>query len=198
MATTIHFLYPILVAAIMIMFFKERKSLSIIGFSLLAFFGIGLLSWSNGHIDRLGLISAFLSIITYSIYMVGIKKMSLDKSSPEIIAFYVLFIGTVIFFVSALCTTGLKLPNNIQAWLYLVVLAIFPTVIADLLLIYAINKYTGPTISSALGVMEPVVIVIIGSLFLSESLSLRGVLGIMLILSSVIMVIIKSSKGQSY
>lgn len=191
LATTIHFLYPIAVSFLMVAFFKERKSIVLFLAAILSLLGVTLLCWSGeGSISMIGVAIASLTVITYSVYIVGINQSSVNKMSPEILTFYILLSGAVLFFIfAATSSTGIESIPNVTAFWRLSLLAFLPTVISDLTLILAI-KYAGSTITSILGSMEPLVAVLIGVLYFSEYFNLNSAFGILLILVSVSLVIV--------
>ena len=195
-ATTIHYLFPILVTAIMIFLYKEKKSMLILGLSFLAFIGVGLLCWTNGNtLSVLGITFALVTVVTYALYIVGTNKFGMDRLNSYVITFYVLFFGVIIFAIYALFTTGIQPLNASKEWIYLILLAFLPTVIADFALILSI-KYAGATISAILGVMEPVVAFVVGILYLSEPFSYQSLIGLFLVLLAVTLVVRISTKGK--
>lgn len=191
LATTIHFLYPIAVSFLMVAFFKERKSIVLFLAAVLSLIGVALLCWSGeGGVNLVGIAIASLTVITYSVYIVGINQSSVHKMNAEILTFYILLSGAVLFFIFAVTSDGgVELIPDATALWRLSLLAFLPTVISDLTLILAI-KYAGSTITSILGSMEPLVAVLIGVLYFSEYFNLNSAFGILLILVSVSLVII--------
>lgn len=82
-ASTILFVYPVLVAIIMAVVFKEKVS-PITMFSIaLAFVGISMLCKSPGGqtLSLVGITFVFLSSLSYAIYIVGVNRSSL-KDMP--------------------------------------------------------------------------------------------------------------------
>lgn len=191
LATTIHFLYPIAVSFLMVAFFKERKSIMLFLAAILSLIGVALLCWSGGgSINLIGVAIASLTVITYSIYIVGINQSSVSKMNAETLTFYILLSGAVLFFLfAATSSEGVEFIPNTTAFWRLLLLAFLPTVVSDLTLILAI-KYAGSTITSILGSMEPLVAVLIGVFYFSEYFNLNSAFGILLILVSVSLVII--------
>lgn len=191
LATTIHFLYPIAVSFLMVAFFKEKKSIILFLAAVLSLIGVALLCWSGeGSINMIGVAIAALTVITYSVYIVGINQSPVGKMNAEILTFYILLSGAILFFIFALTSPlGVELIPNTTALWRLLLLAFLPTVISDLTLILAI-KYAGSTITSILGSMEPLVAVLIGVLYFSEYFNLNSGFGILFILVSVSLVIV--------
>lgn len=200
LATTIHFLYPIAVSFLMVAFFKEQKSIMLFLAAILSLIGVALLCWSGGgSINMIGVAIASLTIITYSVYIVGINQSSVSKMNAEILTFYILLSGAVFFFLfAAISQEGVEIIPDTTAFWRLLLLAFLPTVVSDLTLILAI-KYAGSTITSILGSMEPLVAVLIGVLYFSEYFNLNSAFGVLLILVSVSLVIIfgKAKKNNT-
>lgn len=195
-ATTIHFMYPIMVAALMVTFFKEPKSLIIFWAAILSVLGVLFLCWTgDGNVRVVGLVVAAITVVTYSLYIVGVNQSQAGRMGAEVLTFYILLSGTFIFGV-----LGLASPNGIQqipsnsAFYRLLSLAFLCTVISDFTLILAI-KLVGSTITSILGSMEPLVAVVIGVLHFGEPFSLMSLVGLILIIVSVSLVVIVSSRN---
>lgn len=71
-ASTILFVYPVLVAIIMAVVFKEKVSITMFSIAL-AFVGISMLCKSPGGqtLSLVGITFVFLSSLSYAIYIVG-------------------------------------------------------------------------------------------------------------------------------
>lgn len=197
-ATTIHFLYPILVSVIMVIFFKEKGSFLLFATAIVSLIGVVLLCWSDTqNIQTIGVITASLTIITYSLYIVGINQTKTGREmKAEPLTFYILFGSTIIFLVYALLTTGIQPIANPSALLRLSGLAILSTVISDLTLVLAI-KYIGSTVTSILGSMEPLVAMFIGVLYFSETFTGYTLIGVVLIIAAVCLVVRQSAKPKT-
>lgn len=197
-ATTIHFIYPISVSLIMVLFFKEKKSIVLMLAAILSLLGVAMMCWSNeaGNINPIGIIIASVTVITYAFYIVGINKTSVSSMSAEVLTFYILLAGAFIFMIFALTTTGIESVSGVSAWSHLVLLAFLPTVLSDLTLILAI-KYAGSTITSILGSMEPLVAVFIGVIYFHEFFALSSFFGLLLIIMSVVLVILFGNKKKN-
>ena len=195
-ATTIHFMYPIMVAFIMIFIFKETKSNAVLLAALLSVFGVVLLCWSSSTFNWTGILIVSCTVFTYSTYIVGINKSSVGRLNAEILTFYILLAGAVIFFiVSCLSPSGLGVIPSTHAYINLIGLSILCTIISDFTLIIAI-KLIGSMLTSILGSMEPLVAVIVGVFYFNENLEAINITGLVVIIVSVILVIIYGSKKQ--
>lgn len=190
-ASTILFTYPVMTAAIMAVFFRERIRTGTIMSILLSFAGVLLLYWSDGggtlHIGGVALV--LVSALTYALYIIVVDKSPLAMSSFKI-NFYVLFYcaaGMALF--ALLSGQPLQLPPTPRAWLWVSWLAVVPAIMALVMMVYA-AKYIGSTPTAILGALEPTTAVLIGVLVFAEPFTLRLLLGIVLILAAVTIVVL--------
>ena len=185
LATTLHFLYPVLVTLLMVTFFKDKVSVSIIIATIMAIGGVYLLSGSEGGtLNSTGLALALTTVLTYASYIV-VSDMDGLK-----LTFYVLLSGAFIFLLNLIVNREMLTP--IPSWeigVDLILLALVPTLISDLTLILAV-QHVGSTTTAVLGCMEPLTAVIMGVLFLGESCNFIQSIGICIILIAVTTVII--------
>lgn len=196
-ATTIHFLYPICVSILMVVFFKEQKSKALLFAALLSLIGVGLMCWTgSGAINIVGVVLSALTIITYGVYIVGLNQLNVGKLPADVLTFYVILAGAIIFLIYAYVDHGgvMAIPS-VTAGVNLLALAFLATVVSDFALIMAV-KFAGSTITAILGSMEPLVAVCVGVLVFSEYFSTQSAIGLVLILSSVILVVIADQRKQ--
>lgn len=191
-ASTILFIYPVLTATIMTLFFHEKLTWQIIASLLLSMAGVMLLYWgdSNGTLSTLGVILVIISALTYALYIILMDKSNIHLS-PFKINFYVLLccaLGMVIY--SMIAGLPLTLPKTAVSWFYVGWLAIVPAIMALTLMVYA-AKWVGSTATAILGALEPLTAVLIGILLFNEPFSLHLAIGIILVLASVIIVALK-------
>ncbi len=195
-ATTIHFLYPVLVTLIMTTFFKEKKSIVLFLSAVLSLIGVGFLTWSGESIiNPVGIPIVLGIVFTYSIYIVGINKLGVDKMDSQVLTFYILLFTGFILGVFACLTTGIEKITTGFQFINLLLLAFIPTVISNLTLVLAI-KYAGSTIASILGSMEPLVAVLIGIFFFNEAFGFFCFTGLLLIIASVILIVLSNQKQK--
>lgn len=193
-ASTILFIYPILVALIMAAVFKEKITLRTFLCILLALSGIGML-YEGGDGATLSLIGVGLvmaSALSYAIYIVGVNRPALKDVATLKVTFYVLLFGLSLFLVRVDFGQSLHIVDKWYLWGNLVALAVFPTAISFLCTTQAI-QYIGSTPTAILGALEPVTAVFFGVVVFSESLTLRLICGIILIIMAVTFIIAGSN-----
>ena len=191
-ASTLLFIYPILVAIIMATLFKERLSKQTILRIIITLCGITLL-YSNDDgstLSLMGVLLVFASAISYAIYIVGINKTSLRNVATLKISFYVLTFGSLLFLSRLLATRDFQIPSTSEwrLWINILCLAVFPTVLSLLCTTKAI-QFIGATPTAILGVLEPVTAVIIGVFVFGEVITSRIAIGLLLIIIPVAFVI---------
>ena len=197
LATTLHFLYPVLVTILMVVLFKERLSVPVAVATLLALGGIYLLSGSNGsEVNPTGMALALTTVLTYASYIVGLNRSSIGRIDSLKLTFYILSTGSLFFLVNLLVRgEGLTPIPSWKSGIDLFMLALVPTLISNLTLILAV-KHIGSTTTAVLGCMEPLTAVVMGILFLGESCSPIQALGIGIILVAVTTVIMARNPGE--
>ena len=194
-ASTILFTYPVMTAAIMALFFREKVTLPILASIFFSFFGVAMLSFNvDGDVfSLLGIILVLLSALTYALYIIVVDKSPLQMSSFKI-NFYVLFycaLGNVVF--ALVSGQGLALPPSPTAWFWVGWLAVVPAIMALVMMVYA-AKYIGSTPTAILGALEPMTAVLIGVIVFAEPFTLRLLLGILLILAAVSLVVLSKAR----
>lgn len=192
--TTIHFLYPLVVALAMILFFGERSSGRLILAIALSLGGVGLLSWGDTGSDApyKGVLLASCTVFTYAIYIITVMKSRVAQMDSLVLTFYILLFGALCFLLAALATTGRIDPiRSGEEWLNALMLAAVPTVFSNLTLVMAIKRI-GSTMTSILGSMEPLTAVAVGVVRFDEGFGPRSAVGLVLVLTAVILVILQS------
>lgn len=189
-ASTILFVYPVMVALIMSIFFKERISLFIWGCIALAMSGVGLLYKAPGGttLSLTGILFVLGSALAYTLYIITINKTVLKEVPSTKVTFYVILLGFFIFMALVFWGDGLQTPSKWYLWLDLLAFALFPTVISMLCATKAI-VYIGSTATAILGALEPVTALLFGVAVFGETLTGRDVAGILLIIISVTFVV---------
>ena len=189
-ASTILFVYPVLVAIIMAVVFKEKVS-PITMFSIaLAFVVISMLCKSPGGqtLSLVGITFVFLSSLSYAIYIVGVNRSSLKDMPIAKLTFYVLLFGLSVYVVRLQFCTELQVIPTPMLWINAVSLAVFPTVISLVTMTKAIH-YIGSTPTAILGALEPVTALFFGVLVFGEQLTPRIILGILMVITAVTLII---------
>ena len=198
-ATTILFVYPILVALIMFVFFHEKISRNTVAAIILTTMAILLFykGKENQTLNPAGIFIALLSALCDASYMVGVKKIkALREINPSLITFYVMGFGTLIFFINLHFGTNLQLVDTPLLWGCVAGLAVLPTIVSLVTITTAV-KIVGPTITAVLGAFEPMTAIIFGVCVFNEQMTFRIAAGIFLIISSVLTIMLPQANKQN-
>ncbi|MCP1301130.1 DMT family transporter [Chryseobacterium sp. S0630] len=193
-ASTVLFIYPIIVALIMLFFYKERLTRLSGASLLLAFAGVIVLCLKgNGlEINFAGLGIVMLSSLFYALYMVIVNKSNIKVSGFKLTFYSMLF--TSLFFMTKvlMANESFAIPST-EIFTNFLIFAFLTTVISSLCLVFAI-KYIGSTPVAILGALEPVVAVLISVLMFHEKFTPNLLIGITLILFGVTLNVIGDQK----
>lgn len=197
-ACTILFIYPVLVAIIMAVFFKEKTTKSVILSIILTFAGIALLYKGNTvDLNVKGVLIVFLSALLYAIYIVGIKKIKQIKHiKPAIMSFYVMLFGLLVYVVNLKFCTELQMLTKPSLWCFALALAVIPTIVSLETITIAI-KLIGATKTALLGALEPLTALFFGVVIFHEQLTARIIAGIVLIIAGVSLVILNNTEQRT-
>lgn len=188
-ASTILFVYPVMVAVIMGVFFKEKISLITMFSILLALSGIALLYQGDGNrpLSTMGILLVLLSSLSYAIYIVGVNRSSLSNLPTIKLTFYAILFGLSIYVVRLNFCTDLQAVPSGWLWADTLALAILPTALSMICIAQAIH-YIGSTPTAILGALEPVTALFFGVLLFHETLTPRLIVGILMILIAVTLI----------
>lgn len=197
LATTIIFLYPVLVAIIMV-FLRVVPSWPVWLSIILTFVGVVIMTQSDSTqtINPIGVILSLGSALVYALFIVIINRSKIISNiSNSLLTFYALTVGAIIFLGKITLsdihiTTGL---TGNMVWLNLVGLAILPTVVSTATLAIA-TRNIGATKASVLGVFEPVTAILIGTVVFGEALTTNIIVGILLSIAAITFMIAKTKR----
>ncbi|MCF0168587.1 MAG: DMT family transporter, partial [Bacteroidales bacterium] len=197
LATMLIYVSPAMVAVIMV-FLRVVPSWPVWLAIAAAFFGVMLMTKSDGtiEIDAIGVALSLASALVYSFFIVIINKnATVGSLSSTMLTFYSLCVGTIVF-AARLLASGRGLTDGLNgsfAWLNLVGLAIFPTIVATATLAIS-SRNIGATKASVLSVFEPITAIVIGTAVFGEILTTNIVVGIVIAISAVTFMIMKTKR----
>lgn len=200
-ASTINFMYPVVVALCMMLFFGEKKSLPNILSILMSIAGVYLLAHGDGLFveggdSTLGLTCSIISAVSFAAYYIVMKRTKADKIEVVKFTTWIMMMSAVYFFICGLIFDGrITLVTDGRAWVYILGLGLWSTMVSSFTGVKAIRRI-GPTLTSILGALQPLTAVILGVLFLDEHLGVKTVIGMIMILVSVTMVVLQKHDHQ--
>ena len=197
-ASTLLFVYPVMVAVIMALLFKERLPAVSVFAIMLALSGIAMLYHGDGGatLSTRGVMLVMFSSLSYAVYIVVVNKSPLRMSSMKL-TFYVLFFGMLTVLTNSFITgLHIQMLTTPRMWSCALMLALLPTVFSLVLMTISVHE-TGSTPTAVMGALEPLTAVVIGVAVFGEQLTPRLASGIVLILTAVIMIIAGKSLFQT-
>ncbi len=198
-ASTLLFVYPIMVAVMMIFFFHEKFKITVALCLLIMAGGLVLLMKPQGGetISAYGCLLVMVSALTYALYIIFVNVSSHIKAIPTTkLLFYVLGWGSLVYVVMITLGSDVTLPAVPTGWLNLLALAIIPTVISLACTTRAI-QLIGSTPTAILGALEPVSAVVLSVTVLGQSITARDILGGLLIVIATTIVIADKSVDKA-
>ena len=188
-ASTILFVYPVLVAILMAVLYRERMSPLTVVCMLVSLGGIVLLGKApdGASLSLLGTVLAFLSGLTYAIYIVAANRPRFRRLPTLKMLFYVLIFGTLVFAVRLAGMCEFTPPTCGMDWGCVVCLAVLPTAISFGCTTAAI-QYIGSTPTAILGALEPLTAILVSIAVFGETVSATECIGMVMIIVAVTLV----------
>ena len=184
-ASTIFFSYPIIVALVLILFYKEKLTIPTLLSLLLVVAGVGVLSIKKGEaLNYIGLGISLLGALVYALYILIVNKVRIESSGVKI-SFYSMLFSSLYFLIKSLL---LRESIIISSWTLagdLTLFAIITTSLSLVTLVYAV-RYIGSTPTAIMGAFEPIVAVLISVGLFGEQLTPSLVIGGMVIITGVL------------
>lgn len=201
-ASTINFMYPVIVTICMMLFFGEKRSK--IDFLAIAasIFGVYLLASGDsimveGGNTGLGLACSLISAVSFAAYYILMKQVKADKIEVVKFTTWIMMLSAFYFIICAIIFNGrLTLVTDMKSWINIMGLGLWATMVSNITGVKGIRRI-GPTMTSVLGALQPVTAVILGVLFLGEHLYTRSLIGIMIIIAAVTIIVLHQNTRKT-
>ena len=201
-ASTINFMYPVIVTICMMVFFGEKRSK--IDFLAIAasIFGVYLLASGDsimveGGNTGLGLACSLISAVSFAAYYILMKQVKADKIEVVKFTTWIMMLSAFYFIICAIIFNGrLTLVTDMKSWINILGLGLWATMVSNITGVKGIRRI-GPTMTSVLGALQPVTAVILGVLFLGEHLYTRSLIGIMIIIAAVTIIVLHQNTRKT-
>lgn len=197
LATTIVFLYPVLVAIIMV-FLKVVPSWPVWLAIAATFGGVLIMTQGDGSqtVSPTGVLLSLGSALVYALFIVIINRSKTIASiSNTLLTFYALTVGAIVF-IGKIIGSDTVITNGITSagdWLNLVGLALLPTIVSTATLAIA-SRNIGATKASVLGVFEPITAIVVGTVMFGEPLTTNIIVGISIAIVAVTFMIMVTKR----
>lgn len=197
MATMIYNFYPTVTCILMAIVFKQGLTKLKVAAITVSLAGMVCLTGKGGSIAPVGIILALGAALFYSIYLVGNDKGSLNELPLEVKMFYTSLPSLVIVSITATATHNLALPATPAAWIQILFCSVMGAMVGGFLLLFGIQKL-GATTASFLTILNPIVSVVVSTIWFHDQVTVNMVIGSVLILSSVCLITLDNArKGKA-
>ena len=201
-ASTIFFIYPIMVALILGIFFKEKITLATTISLIVVVVGVAVLSIkpkNNDDKDNFGINSIYIGLfvsllgaLMYALYMIIVNKTKIKASGVKV-SFYSMVFASLFFLVKTLVLGNSVAIPSLEIGTHLALFSLITTALSVVSLVYAI-KYIGSTPTAIMGAVEPVVAVMISVGLFDETLTFSLIAGVIIIISGVLIDVVFNKK----
>ena len=197
LATTLIFLYPVLVAIIMV-FLRVIPSWQVWLAIAATFAGVVIMTQGDTSqaVNPIGVLLSLGSAMVYAFFIVIINRSkAIGAISNSLLTFYTLSVGAIIFLAKILSSPS-PMTQGIEgcgAWMNLLGLALLPTVVSTATLAIS-TRNIGATKASVLGVFEPITAILVGTVALGETLTTSTVTGILIAMAAVTFMIVSTKR----
>lgn len=202
-ASTINFMYPVVVTLCMMIFFGEQKSWINIGAIGLSLLGVYLMASGDGlRVEggdtALGLTCSLISALSFAAYYIVMKRTKADKIEVVKFTTWIMLMSAIYFIAANFIFDGkITIVTEAKLWISILGLGLWATMVSNFTGVKAVRRI-GPTLTSIMGALQPLTAVILGVAFLDEHLSVMTVIGIGLIMAAVMIIVQHQSKKKHF
>lgn len=192
-ATVLHFLYPLFVCCMNFVLYQQKLNKQQLLCLILAIIGV-LCFMDSSSSSLFGAFLAILSGIFFAYYMVGMDHSSIRHMSPYVFNFYLVLMNTIVIFFLAFFMGRLSI-MPIQGYLLSAIVAVLTSLIGVVLLqkgIYCL----GASLTAILSTLEPITSIVVGVIWLNETLTLIKIIGCILVLLSTFILVKAQNKQE--
>lgn len=186
MATTVHFVYPVLVILGCAVFYHERISRLKAVCMVLCVLGILLLYAPGGGASLIGIAIALFSGVTYAFYTVYLAKSGLQELGMLTLMFWLHLFGLVYAGPAVFLGRSFTADFSLNIWMLVIFFAVCNSGLAVTLFQLG-TRYVGPQKTSLFSTFEPLTSVLVGIFVYQEAVTFRTLCGMLCILASVIL-----------
>ena len=202
-ASTINFMYPVVVTLCMMIFFGEQKSWINIGAIGLSLLGVYLMASGDGlRVEggdtALGLTCSLISALSFAAYYIVMKRTKADKIEVVKFTTWIMLMSAIYFIAANFIFDGkITIVTEAKLWISILGLGLWATMVSNFTGVKAVRRI-GPTLTSIMGALQPLTAVILGVAFLDEHLSVMTVIGIGLIMAADMIIVQHQSKKKHF
>ncbi|MEN6326549.1 MAG: DMT family transporter [Syntrophomonas sp.] len=187
------YVYPIFVAILSSVVDRERPTKNLIVSIFISLIGLSLvLGTSFKMLNSSGTLLAIGAAAVYAVYIIISSRITRD-GSPVVNSAFITLSAAFAFLVMGLSSNSLSFSFNKAAWLPILGIVLFSTVISIFTLLRGL-ALLGSTKSAILSMVEPLATILFSSILFHDSLSHLQWLGGVMVLSGAAMVVSAKEK----
>lgn len=189
LAMVTFFTYPVIVIVLNRILYNTVIPKSYYGAVTLITIGMVLLAGNDtGTFDFRGIVLGIASALIYALYVILSKKSAIAPLPST----FMVSIGSVIScFLAALYDGSFCVPQEWNVWIKIIAVGTICTALPMLLLLKAL-KYISSEKASLLSVLEPVFVLIFGVILLDETITIRQMIGVIIVLCGALITVLQS------
>lgn len=186
LATTLHFIYPLIVVLASSFLYRKKLSGNTIAAVLIVTIGIFMFSDISIHSSKAGIILALFSGVLYSFYVIYIDISGLDRMDYIVLTFYIMLLSGVFVLLFGIAAGEIHFNISPMAWSFSILISLITTLGAMPLLQMGI-RYEGPLTAGIISAIEPITTIVLGGIFLGETIGVNQIIGGGMIILGVLM-----------
>lgn len=194
-AQMIHYFYPTVTCIIMGTIFRQGFSKLQLTAVALSLGGMFMLAGKSGEIAPMGIVLAFGSAVIYGGYMVANEKGSINELPLEVKMFYTSLPSLLIIGTLAPATGNFVLPHSPKIWLLVLFCSGIGGLLGSFLLLFGIKKL-GASTASFLSMINPIVSVVVSTIWFHDPVTVGIVAGSVLVLTSTFLTTVDSARKE--
>lgn len=195
-ATSIHYVYPLIVLLICAVFFKDKITAKNILCFAMCMAGIVLLYNPEGGFTVKGALIAFVSGIVWATYSVLLEKTQIGERVPQFqMAFIMNLFAVSASLILSLVFGQFTLRFTAKAYILSILFSWIQGVLASVLYRYGISMINSRK-ASIVSTLEPVTSILVGIIIFKEAATVKGLLGCAMILASSVLLVIFSKDEE--
>lgn len=187
LATSIHFVYPVIIVIVCAIFFKEKIDKRTVIALLLVTIGVLTFVERSSKSAMIGFWFALISGVFHSFYVLYTDKSGIKNIHYFKMTFYVCLVASIVVFIFGVSTKQLSFEMTNRAWIYSFLVSFLSVVVAIPLFQVGIRE-TGASTAGILSTLEPITSVAFGIMLLGEQINVLKLLGCVLIVVGVVLV----------
>lgn len=183
-ATTLHFLYPLFVIVICKFFYRDAIDKKTIRSLFIMLIGITCFMEQVNINQVQGLVLALLSAITYAIYLVQMEKRKLSHIHPLHFSLYLSVYTCILLMAVNAVTRSIHPYTDLMNFGFLFLISFMS--LLSIVCLQAGAKHLGSKLVSLFSLFEPITSLLLGVIFLNETVQFMKIIGCILILCAVV------------